>query len=113
MALMQPDAAIPHLRRAIELDPGSSSAQGALGEALLLTAKYEAAIPALKASLEQDLEGVRHFQLAQAYRETGQNDLATQTLVEYRRLTAQRETIRKELDREYPITPPAAAPAVR
>lgn len=106
LGIEQPEAAIRHLRRAVELDPGSSAAQGALGEALLRTGQFEAAITSLKAALGQDAEGVRHFQLARAYRETGRTGLEREMLAEYKRLAAEARASQDELEREYPITQP-------
>ncbi|MEW5978777.1 MAG: tetratricopeptide repeat protein [Acidobacteriota bacterium] len=106
LTLGQPREALPYLRRAVELEPGSRSAQGAFGEALVRTAQYEAAISPLQAALAEDPAGTRHFQLALAYRATGQRDLEKRTLAVYRRLAAETLMVQEELDREYPITPP-------
>lgn len=106
LAREQPGTALPYLQRAVDLDPGSLAAQAALGEALLRAGKHEEAIPALKASLGQDPDGVRHFQLARAYRESGRRELERETMAEYKRLIAEAEGQRRELEREYPITPP-------
>jgi tetratricopeptide (TPR) repeat protein len=86
--LGQPLEGMPHLRSAIEKDPGLLPARAALGQALLLTGKPADAIPLLEGSKSVDPDGSLHFQLFRAYQLTGRKVDAQQALAAYRRLRA-------------------------
>ena len=71
---------IPHLKRAVELDPRLLPAQAKLGEALLQTGLAAAAVPHLELAALIDKDGSIHFQLAAAYRRSGKLELAAQAI---------------------------------
>jgi tetratricopeptide (TPR) repeat protein len=64
----------------------------------------EKAIPQFKAALGLDKEGTIYYQLAQAYRETGQKELAMQTMQEFERISKAAKARRPQ--EIYQITPP-------
>jgi len=102
----RPADALPHLRRAVELDAARARFQAALGEALLKTGRAAEAVAHLKAASEADEDGSFHFQLARAYQTNGQRDLAREAIEKYRELRREAEARQKELDRQYPVEAP-------
>ncbi|MPZ21075.1 MAG: tetratricopeptide repeat protein [Luteitalea sp.] len=85
----QVDEALTYLEAAIRAAPANAEGQAALGRALMLKGDARAAVPHLKAALVADEDGSLHYQLAQAYRQTGQPALARSTLETYKKLQAQ------------------------
>lgn len=77
----RPDAAIPHLRRSLELEPSHPDAEYALGQALVDARQPAEAIPhlqsALKAGVRVNLAG---YDLARALAATGDRVAALQVL---------------------------------
>jgi predicted Zn-dependent protease len=106
---LQPDKAVPLLERVVRRDPKVLPAQAALGRAYLETGAAAKAIPALQAALETDTDGSLHFQLARAYRATGQPDLASAALARFQELRKSAEAEAQSLREEFQILPPAAA----
>jgi cellulose synthase operon protein C len=106
LELYQPEEAIPYLRQAAELDPTLVSARALLGRAYLRSGQAERAISHLKAALNGDEDGQIHYQLATAYKRTGQEMLADQILQRYREILAAVEVIRQEQEQAVKITPP-------
>ncbi len=102
----KPSEALPHLRRAVELDARRPRFRAALGEALLKTGRAAEAVAHLKAASEADEDGSFHFQLARAYQASGERDLARQAIEKYRELRRAAEARQKELDRQYPLAAP-------
>ena len=98
--------AIPYLEKATRLDPQLAPAQAALGRAYLRSGRPREAVTHLKAALPSDEKGSSLYQLAQAYRQTGQADLANQAMREFERTSsaALARTQRKDQERE--ITAP-------
>lgn len=86
----KPGQAIPSLETALKLSPGSLPTRAALGKALLESGKPAQAIPHLEAALAQDEDGSRHFQLSQAYRDTGREDQAAALLKKYQEISRSR-----------------------
>jgi predicted Zn-dependent protease len=82
------DQALPYLRKAVSRDGKLIAARSALGRALIQVGQAVEALPHLKAALPTDKDGALHFQIAQAYRASGQEGLAKQALAEYQRLRA-------------------------
>jgi len=92
--------AVPHLEAAIRLNSSLVPAQAALGRAYLQLGNAAKAIGPLKLGLAADEEAIL-FQLAQAYRQTGQTALAEQTLAK------QQELIRRQTPAESAFAPAA------
>jgi hypothetical protein len=65
-----------------------------------------AAVPHLKAALPIDEDGSLHYQLGQAYRTTGQMELAKQTLTTYQQMQRDVKAQQRELQDEIQITAP-------
>jgi len=84
--LQRPVEAIPLLKQAATRDPKSLAVHKALARSQLATGKTLEAIPHLKVALASDEDGTLHYQLAQAYRATGQIELANKMLKEYQSL---------------------------
>ena len=105
LELYQPEQAIPYLRQAAELDPTLAGARALLGRAYLTSGQADQAIPHLKAALNADESGQVHYQLATAYKRTGQELLADRTLRRYREILAAAK-IRQEQEQAVTITPP-------
>jgi hypothetical protein len=65
-----------------------------------------AAVPHLKAALPLDQDGSLHYQLGQAYRSTGQIELAKQTLTTYQQMQRAAKQQQREAQEEIQITAP-------
>ena len=100
------DEAIPQLEEAVKLHPSLAPAQASLGRAYLRAGRPKDAIPPLKAARPGDEKGAALYQLAQAYRQTGQKALADQALREFQRSSAAGLERNTELDKEREITAP-------
>ena len=100
------DEAVPLLERAVGRDPKLLPAQAALGRAYLEAGEMAKAIAPLKAALETDADGSLHFQLARAYRATGQADLASQALAQFQEMRKSAEAEAQSLREEFQILPP-------
>jgi tetratricopeptide (TPR) repeat protein len=100
--LQRPLEAIPLLKHAVTGDPKSLPAHKALARSELATGKALEAIPHLKVALASDEDGTLHYQLAQAYRATGQIELANKMLKAYQSLqssaAAQAEASRQDTE---------------
>jgi len=106
LGLKEPAKAIPHLEKAVLADPGVLRARSALGRACLDDAQASRAIPHLEAALPTDDDGSLHFQLARAYRETGQAEKATRALQAFQELRQAHEARLEGEKQEFEITPP-------
>jgi len=104
--LQRPEDAIPYLERSLQHSPNSLSAHKSLARADLAIGKDAAAIPHLKLALPTDYDGSLHFQLAQAYRATGQPELATRLLAEYQKMQKSQAAESQSTQGELQITPP-------
>jgi len=102
----QPDKAIPYLKKAVAVDPKMAAAQASLGRALLQANQGSAAIPHLQAALPVDKDGSLHFQLASAYRGSGQADQAREAMVKYQEIRKKLEADKRAAEEEVRITPP-------
>ena len=85
LARQQPEAAIPHLEKAVRLDPRLAHAHGALGRAYALVGRSADAVPHLEQALPVDEDGSLRLQLARAYRAAGRSADADRTLAEWER----------------------------
>jgi predicted Zn-dependent protease len=102
----EPAKAIPHLEKAVAADPNVLRARAALGRAYVENGQAARAIPHLEAALATDEDGSLHFQLARAYRETGQAEQATRTLQEFQELRKAYAAKQESDKQEFQITPP-------
>lgn len=104
--LQRAEEAIPLLKRAVAHDPKSLAAHKSLARADLAVGKASEAIPHLKLALPTDEDGSLHFQLAQAYKGSGQPDLAKKTLADYQVIQHSAAAARESAKRETEITAP-------
>lgn len=79
--------AVPYLETALKLDPKMLPAHVALGLCYVHLDQPKKAIPHLKAGLKLDKDGSLYYQLARAYRATGQPELAKQAMQKYQALS--------------------------
>ncbi len=84
--LQRPEKGIRDLEKALDLDPKLTPAHAAAGQAYLQMGKAAQAIPHLEAAAATDRDGTVHYQLAQAYRETGDRARAAKAAARYREL---------------------------
>jgi tetratricopeptide (TPR) repeat protein len=104
--LQQVEEAIAALKKAVASDPKLLAAHHALGRAYMQLGQDAAAVPHLKAALPLDQDGSLHYQLGQAYRSTGQLDLAKQTLATYQQMQREAKEQQREAQEEVQITAP-------
>jgi len=83
-ATRDPLRALPYLEKAVHLDEKFLAAHAALGEALLEAGSPELAVRHLEASLAEDENGTRRYQLATALQAAGKHERAATVLREYR-----------------------------
>jgi predicted Zn-dependent protease len=102
----KPAAAVPFLDRAVKGEPDVLEAQRDLARAYLRVGEMEKAIPHLKAALPIDEDGSLYYQLAQAYRRTGQTDLEKELLRRFREIQGSAIVEKKKLEQQFQITPP-------
>jgi predicted Zn-dependent protease len=100
------EEALPLLQRAVTRDPKSVPAHKSLARAELAAGKPVQAIPHLKVALPTDEDGTLHYQLAQAYRASGQTVLANKALQEYQQIQSSAAAARESARQETEITPP-------
>jgi tetratricopeptide (TPR) repeat protein len=103
---LQPAKAIPLLERAVQREPTLLAAQAALGRAYLDAGEMTKAIPSLQRALATDKDGSLHYQLARAYRATGQLELAKGAIARFEELRKSTEAEAESLREEFKITPP-------
>lgn len=100
------EKAVPYLETAVRLAPGLGPAQAALGLAYLRSGRPRDAVLHLKAALPSDETGATLYQLAQAYRQAGQTELANQAMRELDRTTGTALARTQKMDQERVITAP-------
>ena len=93
------EEALPLLQRAVTRDPKSLAAHKSLARAELAAGKPVQAIPHLKLALPTDEDGTLHYQLAQAYRASGQTELAKKALQEYQQIQSSAAAARESASR--------------
>jgi tetratricopeptide (TPR) repeat protein len=74
------EKAVPILQRALQLQPNLNEASALLGTVYLRMGKFADAVPRLEKAAALDHMGNIHYQLFQAYRKLGQNELAEKAL---------------------------------
>jgi predicted Zn-dependent protease len=102
----EPAKAVPCLEKAVAADPGVLRARALLGRAYVEDGQASRAIPHLEAALPTDEDGSLHFQLARAYRETGQAEQAKSALQEFQELRKAHDAKVESDKQEFQITPP-------
>jgi predicted Zn-dependent protease len=102
----EPTKAIPYLEKAIRPDPKRLRARPVLGRAYLEAGDAGRAVPHLEAGLGADEDGSVHFQLARAYRETGQPERARRTLEAFQQIRQANEARAQSEKEEFTIKPP-------
>ncbi len=100
------EQAIPLLEKAAKQAPEMLTARHALGRAYMQVGEAEKAVAELEAALSIDVDGSLHYQLAQAYIQTGRRDEAAAPLAKYQQMQrAQQEQLEAVQGME--ITAPA------
>jgi len=90
----QAEKAVPFLERALRLQPNLNEAGALLGTAFMRMGKFSDAVPRLVKAAPLDHMGNIHYQLYQAYRKLGENELAQKALArsqEIRRSSLERD----------------------
>jgi tetratricopeptide (TPR) repeat protein len=106
LQLGEPRAATPYLARAVALSPGTAPAQASLARAYLRSGRVRQAIPHLRAALPGDVHGAILYELAEAYRQTGQTALAKQAMQQFAALSKASLQRTQKLDEQQAITGP-------
>jgi tetratricopeptide (TPR) repeat protein len=106
LSSQRPEEAIPYLERAVRVKPDLLAAQHALGRAYMQVGKKSAAIPHLERALAIDSDGSLRYQLAQAYRATGQTESARNMLEQARERQKADQEEKSKLEAEMQITAP-------
>ena len=99
-------SAIPYLEKAVRFEPSLAPAPAALGRAYLRSGRSREAVPHLKAALPKDEKGATLYQRAQAYKQTGQTELANRALQEFNRTSSAGLERTQQMNEEREITPP-------
>jgi tetratricopeptide (TPR) repeat protein len=82
----QAEAALPHLKAAVDGAPHMPPARATYGRALVQLGRFADAIPHLEQVLAEDDDGSLHYQLARAYQGTGQPEKAKPLLEKYQQM---------------------------
>ena len=106
LARQQAGEAVPLLEKAAKLDPKLLSAHHVLGRAYMQLGRDADAIPHLKQALPRDNDGSLIYQLAQAYRSTGNREAALPLLERYQKIQAARRQAAEEFQNGVRITAP-------
>jgi tetratricopeptide (TPR) repeat protein len=106
LGLEKPEEAIPYLEKAVKGDPTVLQPQRDLARAYLRVGQVEKAIPHLKAALPLDNDGTLYYQLAQAYRKSGQKELEKEMLAKFRKIQSSSNIEKKNFEKSLEITPP-------
>jgi predicted Zn-dependent protease len=100
------ELAIPMLERARKLAPNKLAVRHALGRAYMQVGEAEKAVPELEAALPIDVDGSLHYQLAQAYIQTGRREDAKAPLAQYQQMQ-QTQQAQLQAAQQMEITAPA------
>lgn len=106
LRLLRAVEAVPYLERAVEADPSVLAAHRELAGAYLEIGKAEKAIPHLMAALPIDKDGSLYYQLARAYRSTGEQAPANEMLKKFREIQESSAAEEQVLVQEADIGPP-------
>jgi predicted Zn-dependent protease len=107
-ALSQQDAktALPHLEKAVALNPEMLPARASLGRALLQLGNAALAVPQLERALPFDRDGAILYLLAQAYQQSGQEERGKQALARYQEFSRRDRAEKTAMEEKFQITPP-------
>jgi tetratricopeptide (TPR) repeat protein len=86
----QPEAAVPFLTKAIGLQPDLWTAHQQLGKAYFMQKNYEDAQNELTLALNDDPEGLAHYQLALVYKALGETEPASREFAAARKIKEDR-----------------------
>ena len=86
LGLHEPSQAIPILEKSLRLDPGLLVAESSLAKAYLETGRFKEAITHFKAALPADQDGSLYYDLARAYQQEGQPELAGEMIKRYQEI---------------------------
>ncbi len=106
LRLEDPEKAVPYLKAALAADPKLLAADASLGLSLSRLGKSAEAVPHLERALELDDDGSLHFQLANAYRASGNAEKARTAMAQYQEIVKRNEEQKAEVAREAQIGPP-------
>jgi tetratricopeptide (TPR) repeat protein len=106
LGLEKAQEAVPYLENAVKGDPAVLQPQRDLARAYLRVGQVEKAIPHLKAALPLDDDGTLYYQLAQAYRKSGQKELEREMLAKFREVQSSASAEKKNFEKSLEITPP-------
>jgi tetratricopeptide (TPR) repeat protein len=98
--------AIPFLERAVQIDPTALEPHRDLARAYLRVGQIEKALPHARAASPIDVDGSLYYQLAQAYRMTGQTKSEKEMLEKFRESQSSATAEKKRLEEQIQITPP-------
>ncbi|HVQ29324.1 MAG TPA: tetratricopeptide repeat protein, partial [Vicinamibacteria bacterium] len=98
--------ALPLFEKAVKREPKRLRAQALLGRAQLEVGNAAEAIVHLELARETDTDGSLHYQLARAYRATGQADRANEALRQFQEIQRAAAAESQSLKEEFQITPP-------
>jgi predicted Zn-dependent protease len=100
------EQAVPLLERARKQAPDMLPIRHALGRAYMQAGEAQKAVPELEAALPIDVDGSLHYQLAQAYIQTGRRDEAKAPLAQYQQMQ-QAQQAQLQAAQQMEITAPA------
>jgi tetratricopeptide (TPR) repeat protein len=106
LSLEKAHEAVPYLEKAVKGDPAVLQPQRDLARAYLRVGQVEKAIPHLKTALPLDDDGTLYYQLAQAYRKSGQKELEREMLAKFREAQKSASVEKKNFEKTLEITPP-------
>jgi len=106
LRLEEPEKAIPYLKAALAANPRMIAADASIGLALSRVGKNAEAVPHLERALELDDDGSLHFQLANAYRSSGNAEKARAAMAQYQEIVKRNEEQKAEVAKEAQIGPP-------
>jgi tetratricopeptide (TPR) repeat protein len=106
LRLENPEKAIPYLRAALTANPKLTAADASIGLALSRIGKNAEAVPHLERAMEIDDDGSLHFQLANAYRASGNAEKARTAMAKYQEIVKRNEEEKAEVAKEAQIGPP-------
>ena len=97
---------VPYLKDVLRKQPKLLPAHAGLGRAYVFSGQFAAAIPELSAALPIDEDGSLRYELAKAYRATGQPELANKMIEQYQEWQKADREEKQKLEQEMQITAP-------
>jgi tetratricopeptide (TPR) repeat protein len=106
LGLTKARESVPFFEKAVQLDPSGVALHRDLARAYLESGQAEKAIPHFKTAVEMDQDGSVYYQLARAYRSTGQRELEKEALKKFADIQASMSVEKKNLEQQAQITAP-------